>query len=133
MPKEIIHASTPTATTFNVAVGWANDRDVQVGITSTDGRSLLTILYGSDDQLLALGLAMRALVQHADATSASNSELGRSLLDQMEAEIGTGVGEEWVPFGAAYNSTWADLDRQQCNRLIRTLRKARDAAYGQDE
>lgn len=27
---------------------------------------------------------------------------------------------------------WMDLDRAQINRLIRSLRKARDAAYGQD-
>jgi hypothetical protein len=28
---------------------------------------------------------------------------------------------------------WMDLDRGQINRLIRSLRRARDAAYGRDE
>ncbi len=27
---------------------------------------------------------------------------------------------------------WMDLDRDGCNRLIRSLRKARDSAYGAD-
>ncbi len=27
---------------------------------------------------------------------------------------------------------WMDLDRDGCNRLIRSVRKARDAAYGAD-
>jgi hypothetical protein len=39
-------------------------------------------------------------------------------------------------FPKEYESTgdWSivDLDRGSINRLIRTLRKARDAAYGQD-
>lgn len=30
------------------------------------------------------------------------------------------------------NSLWLDLDRAQINMLIRSLRKARDAAYGSD-
>lgn len=31
-----------------------------------------------------------------------------------------------------HTSLWMDLDRDGCNRLIRSLRKARDAAYGAD-
>lgn len=34
--------------------------------------------------------------------------------------------------GAVVDSLWMDLDRDGCNRLIRSLRKARDAAYGAD-
>lgn len=31
-----------------------------------------------------------------------------------------------------HRSLWMDLDRAGCNRLIRSLRKARDVAYGAD-
>jgi hypothetical protein len=34
--------------------------------------------------------------------------------------------------GGETDSLWLDLDREGINRLIRTLRKARDAAYGAD-
>lgn len=42
---------------------------------------------------------------------------------------GTPHVEEDTPFPG----WWADLDRHALNRLIRTLRRARDAAYGKDE
>lgn len=32
-----------------------------------------------------------------------------------------------------FDSLWASLDRAGINRLIRTLRRARDSAYGSDE
>lgn len=32
-----------------------------------------------------------------------------------------------------YRGVWANLDREQINRLIRVLRTARDKAYGRDE
>lgn len=42
-----------------------------------------------------------------------------------------------LPTGATVTaggpSAWATLDRHGLNRLIRSLRKARDAAYGADE
>jgi hypothetical protein len=34
--------------------------------------------------------------------------------------------------GGETDSLWLDLDRDAINRLIRTLRRARDAAYGAD-
>lgn len=34
--------------------------------------------------------------------------------------------------GDPFNGWFATLDREGCNRLIRSVRKARDAAYGVD-
>ncbi len=34
--------------------------------------------------------------------------------------------------GGEVDSLWMDLDRDACNRLIRSVRKARDSAYGPD-
>lgn len=37
-----------------------------------------------------------------------------------------------APITELFDSLWTDLSREQINRLIRALRKARDAAYGSD-
>lgn len=42
------------------------------------------------------------------------------------------VGEQ-LAAPAGFASLWATLDRAQINRLIKSLRKARDDAYGRDE
>lgn len=36
------------------------------------------------------------------------------------------------PLDEGLSGLWMGLDREGCNRLIRSVRKARDAAYGQD-
>jgi hypothetical protein len=35
--------------------------------------------------------------------------------------------------GVEVDSVWTHLDRRGCNQMIRTLRRARDAAFGRDE
>ncbi len=35
--------------------------------------------------------------------------------------------------GSSYAGLWSDLDREGVNRLVRVLRRARDAAFGRDE
>lgn len=49
---------------------------------------------------------------------------GRSIAKHL-----TGDGE--TP--ADFSGLWGTLDRDGCNRLIRTVRRARDAAFGADE
>lgn len=39
---------------------------------------------------------------------------------------------EWA-FATAWDGFYVDLDRAGINKLIRTLRRARDAAFGRDE
>ncbi|MFC0504242.1 hypothetical protein [Micromonospora costi] len=49
---------------------------------------------------------------------------GRSIAEHL-----TGDGE--TP--ANFTGLWGTLDREGINRLIRTLRRARDSAFGRDE
>lgn len=115
MPRELIRgASEP----FNVKVGWHHE--VQIGVEADQQRSLAWILYGGGpDALAKLGEQVRrlSLVEYED-----DEHLGRAVLNTLDC----------LPAQPFYG-VWSDLDRYGCNRLIRTLRKARDAAFGRDE
>lgn len=115
MPRELIQGATEP---FNVKVGWRHE--VQVGVEADQQRSLNWILYGNTtEDLVRLGDQVRrlALVEYED-----DEHLGRATLNTLDC----------LP-GVPLYGVWADLDRAGCNRLIRTLRKARDAAFGRDE
>lgn len=47
-------------------------------------------------------------------------------------QIGTRAGGDYDEPKTPRPGVYSDLDRDQINRLIRALRKARDAAYGAD-
>jgi hypothetical protein len=47
-------------------------------------------------------------------------------------QVGVG-GARMVVGGVEVESVWTHLDRRGCNQMIRTLRRARDAAFGRDE
>ena len=47
-------------------------------------------------------------------------------------QIATRAGGDYDEPNTPRPGVFADLDRDQVNRLIRTLRKARDAAFGAD-
>ena len=113
MPRETI--STPVGP-YHVKVGWARDRDVQVGVEAEDERSLFWLLLGS--HLAELGDQFRriGLVEHED-----DEALGRAVLNTIDM---------MTPL---YRGVWSDLDREGCNDLIRVVRRARDQAYGRDE
>ena len=122
MPKEVIRPSVPRDNTFDqpfdVQVGWAADRDVQIGVETCDGKSLLSQLYGDPDALetIAVTVGQRfARFRGMDSTQV------RDLLDAIEASQ------------VNVSGLWASMDRHQINRLIATLRKARNSAYGRDE
>lgn len=120
MPREMVEASGDP---FAVKVGWAADRDVQLGVETEDGKTLPWILWGSDaEQLSWLSKQIEAAtrVEYEDDTG-----LARAVLNTLDC--GSGVTEP-----AGYRGVWATLSRHGCNRLIRLLRKARDAAYGAD-
>ncbi len=83
MPKELIYsndtlAGSTTSVVEHIAVGWAKDRDVQLGVVNGPPVELIINGVRSDPGL------------------------------------------------------WMDMDRGQINRLIRALRRARDAAFGSD-
>ena len=113
---------------FDVKVGWASERHVQVGVEGDSGRSLFWLLYG--DKLAQLGSDLsRFFAVPVDAVSTEAekealAERGRGVLNVLDCL--SDFGER------GYAGVWADLDRAGINRLIRILRKARDAAFGAD-
>lgn len=138
MPKEQINFSTPTREPYEVQVGWSTDREVQVGVETYDGKSLLWTLFGSDENLEAVGASLMELARHlpSGATDVPKVErqrdLGRDALNIIESG---GQGSYFVSeHGTAfYTGVWTILTRDECNRMIKVLRRARDSAYGRDE
>lgn len=120
MPKEAVHTDGP----FHAIVGWAADRDVQVGVEGDEGRSVNWLLYGpqhpNDDVLERLGRELLDVVACTDARC-KPVDLGAAALNILDTLVGPPVC-----------GVHATLDRGGCNRLIRVLRRARDAAYGAD-
>lgn len=129
MPKERIRGFVGP---YQPVVGWSIDGDVQVGVEEASGFSLITMLYGDPDvrRRFVKGLVDRGLLRLPPADTdeqkdAAWQEIGRVILDEIEGSAGTPAG--------SYTGVWSTLDRGGCNLLIRTLRRARDAAYGRDE
>lgn len=148
MPKESIHNGAP----YEVQVGWQADGDVQLGVELSDvredcpdfaalpdRRSLLWQLFGSTENLRRFGAEMIEMFLRAqtralkDSSPADFSDLTteskkNAACEQFAIEIIEKLHEDWRPTGI-----WSTLSRYECNRLIKTLRRARDAAYGRDE
>ncbi len=125
MPKETVHGDPNDR--FALDVGWQADCDVQVGIRTVDGKHLVDEFYGEPVVTAKVGQAVRAYVTDVCHISGpaveqlgSDVQIGRAVLD---AVTGSDYGME---------SLWWHPNRNQINRLIRTLRKARDAAFGSD-
>lgn len=109
MPKETIET-----TDGQVAVGWTRERDVQVGVVPLEGKK-------PDPTDVGLWLTELLIEEKPEL---------RSVLRGIKL---TGVGEKAIEsFVSPDPGAFATLGRDDINRLIRSLRKARDAAYGQD-
>lgn len=117
MPREEIRDPEGS---YSIKVGWAPEQGVQVGAAHPEGKSLYWVMLGDSGHALAtLGEQIRklGLVAHED-----DEALGRAVLNTLDT-INVVV----------FDSLWSNLDRHRLNRLIRLLRKARDAAFGRDE
>lgn len=130
MPKETIQDTTGS---YDVRVGWRPDSDVQVGVETAAGFSLVSVLYGDRDALIKIGWQVCDKLDHrihAEGGDAAKNEalaqIGRMVLDTIESSQ-TSPGEP------SYTGVWSTLDRAGCNRLIKTVRRARDSAFGRDE
>lgn len=125
MPQEVIF-DQDEKDGFVVRVGWTPEKSVEVA-TTTRGRSIAQVLYGgSQDHLLQLGSKVRSLLDEEEpGRSAQDSDiaLGDEILTYLTERHGT---------GHPYDGLFVHLDRRGCNRLIKMLRKARDAAYERD-
>lgn len=130
MPREMI---TGQDGQFNVHVGWSHST-VQVGVETMDGRALVSVLYGTDDALERIG---RRAVERgwpgpdvderggSVAAGEAYQAIGRTILDLVEGNP--------ADVAASYTGPWCTLDRQGTNRMVKQLRRARDAAFGADE
>lgn len=135
MPREVIHAPTPTHRPFRLVVGWNREPgDVQIGIETVeqeDGqRHLVDVVYGGETEAIGRTIMQRLrerdLVKptdfvDSDTEAAFYAHVGRDALDAVTGS---------TPFGT---SVWVDATRSCLNTLIRYARRARDAAYGKDE
>lgn len=102
MPKEKVYDAVEL---FDVEVGWSSSHDVQLGISTHDGRSLAHWLAGQQEGI------------------------GSHRVEENDRHGYTTVAPDDLP---QFTSIWASLDRTGINRLITMLRKARDEAYGRD-
>lgn len=118
MPKETIKSDTGP---YDVRIGWDRFGSVQVGVEGNEGRSLLWLLYGDLQQRTELG----KIVDELAAIGLKDEELGAELLNRLD--LLSGFGDR------GYVGVWSDLNRNGCNRVIKLIRKARDASFGKDE
>lgn len=123
MPRETIPADSPDADT-HLLVSWTPSLQVQVGVEYVQGEGVLRMLYGADtDHLGHAARAVEAVVlDYQKQTGGSYEELGSLILSAFEDNYGI------------YSSLWVPgLDRPGVNKLIRVLRRSRDAVFGKDE
>ncbi len=93
-----------SASLFSIEIGWDKERsNVQVGLAVNSDKSIAQYLAGVQDA------------------------------EMHDVEINDGSVVTDIVKLPGFNSLWATLDREQINRMIRLLRKARDDAYGRDE
>lgn len=70
-------------------------------------------------------------IETADRKSIIDRLAGEALQDpEVRAALDPLMGDGRL---AAFTGLWGTLDRDGCNRLIKVVRQARDAAFGRDE
>lgn len=118
MPKERITGdlSNDPYRMYDTFVAWGpSHSNVGVGVGTPDGVTLPWKLWGTKESKLALGAFLREL-----DFSQGDEKLAEDVLNQIDT-----LG--------CFSSVWSDLTREGCNRLIRTVRRARDTVFGRDE
>lgn len=134
MPKEVLRDPSGY---WNVVVKWNRESaDLQLGLESSDERSIVDCLYADSDELHGAKLVrllveqrlMESIVKHDDHSEPGFfkevGRLSRLALNQMPGNPG---GE------GGYTSIWSSPNRYWTNRLVVHLRRARNAVYGKDE
>lgn len=69
-----------------------------------------------------------AVVEHIAVGWTKNRTVQLGVINGPKAQIMV----DGKPLEEGLAGLWMDLDRDGCNRLIQSVRKARDAAYGPD-
>lgn len=131
MPKDRIDG-----TDASVMIGWGREQaDVQVGVGTQDGKSLLWTLYGDDDKRTQIGktLVFELGLHDQIGEVTSSDEYNQRCADLTGQVLNIVESAGWSSV-MAYESFWVTLSRRsQINDLIKLLRRARDAAFGKDE
>lgn len=125
MPQERIR-TVP----FDVRVGWSRDRDVQIGVGEYEDRSLLWVLFGDAENRKRIARALPTLLADLPRNTAKIDDTYQ-LSDEFVQDLFNLIESKDQPY--EHSSVWATFDREDCNRLIRLVRKARDQAFGRDE
>lgn len=117
MPKTSIYANTypgDTAQRIRCEIGWAKGYDVQISVAQlAEGFEPTDEFVTRDEEALTITVGGQ-LVAPAGTTTTSSGFVSGMLRPAWD-------GPRMV------------LDREQINLMIRTLREARDAAYGRNE
>lgn len=130
MPKERINSSTPNSNELEVIVGWSPDRDVQVGV-EFPSTTVATALYGNAENVTRIGTALSEALIFGGWIPPKLKEFDSPDENYPEYWIGTKIIN--LLDDDAYKGLWSLLSREDCNRLIKVVRRARDQAYGRDE
>lgn len=117
MPKEKIYDA---AMMFDVQVGWEVDREVQVSVLTHTGQPLGTLYTTQQSGLIA-------------SAHRAPCEAGEHCGESAHCPPASPREDPNSPDPGQWSGLYSTLDRAGINRLIRALRKARDAAYGRDE
>jgi hypothetical protein len=132
MPRETIQAD-PGATT-EVVVTWTPSQHLQVGIEDVQGHHLIDRMLGRTNEhdrtqngesatLSRVAKAVEAVVlAYQSSTQGSYDELGELICDAI---TGNSKG---------FTGLWVEsLDRPATQKLVRVLKRARNAVFGADE
>lgn len=116
MPKETVSNDGSYAT----KIGWSNTDGggyIQLGVEVADGDLFTQLLSSYADRI-------GQMVRYTVETETTGINLDKLIGEYVVKELAS-IGE--------YKGIWATLDREDCNRLIKILRRARDASFGRDE
>lgn len=118
MPKEVVLGKPINGVDSpqHVRVGWGNG-DVQVGVEPHGGRSIFWHLLNPTE----LAVEMVEVLHGYEGKPLAIQRMGEDILNTLDT------------LTDQYDGLHVDMDREDINRLIKLLRKARDAAYGRDE
>lgn len=118
MPRE-----TVTRDVFQLEVTWGHDTHVQLGLRTSHSDKTSSHLVPQLYQRRAtdVGKAASQAIFLKPEPEKDYLKIGESVLRAMQH------------MAPEFDSLWCDLDRHEINKLIKVLRRARDAAYGKDE
>lgn len=136
MPREMIQDDDSG---FGVEVNWTKDDYMQVGVVIPESETIIDRFYGADpDVVERVGSKIYAWVletfPEADAFDFVTSDQERDFMVST-GRMAVSAFEEAsidVPSGSGRYGIWWTPTRYAVNRLVDTLRNARNGVFGKD-